>query len=230
MSLKMKQLPETERPYEKLQMYGEKKLSNAELLAIIIKTGTKEETAVSLANRILVLVNNISELQNLSLEELIKIKGIGKVKAIQIKATCELASRMNVPLEMLNKQINSSKDVAELVINELKNERIELLKLIMIDTKNRLTKIVNIKEGSTSEINITPTRIMQEVIKSQAPKFILVHNHPSGDTTPSKADIEFTKRIQICAKLLDVRLVDHIIIGADNYRSIIKLIDVNKVL
>lgn len=220
MPLTMNQLPESERPYEKLQMYGAKKLSNAELLAIIIKTGTKEETSLNLANRVLLLVNNIQDLQNLSLEELKKIKGIGKVKAIQIKAACELATRMNASIKGIAQSINSSEDVVKLLVNELKHERRELIKVIMLDGKNRITKIVDIKEGNSREINITPTIIMQEVVKEQANKFILVHNHPSGDSTPSNADIEFTKRIQICAKLLAVTLVDHIIIGDESYRSI----------
>lgn len=220
MPLTMNQLPESERPYEKLQMYGAKKLSNAELLAIIIKTGTKEETSLNLANRVLLLVNNIQDLQNLSLEELKKIKGIGKVKAIQIKAACELATRMNISIKGIAKSINSSEDVVKLLVNELKHERRELIKVIMLDGKNRITKIVDIKEGNSREINITPTLIMQEVVKEQVNKFILVHNHPSGDSTPSNADIEFTKRIQICAKLLAVTLVDHIIIGDESYRSI----------
>ena len=222
MPLKMNQLPESERPYEKLKMYGEKKLSNAELLAIIIKTGTKEETAVNLANRILLLVNNIQDLKNLSLEELMKIKGIGKVKAIQIKATCELASRINVPIKRINKAITCSKDVAEVISGELKYERREIIKALLIDEKNKIVKIVDIKEGNINEIKVTPTRVMQEVVKEQVRKFILVHNHPSGDVTPSKADIEFTKRIQLCAELLETKLLDHIIIGADNYKSIIQ--------
>lgn len=220
MPLTMNQLPESERPYEKLQMYGAKKLSNAELLAIIIKTGTKEETSLNLANRVLLLVSNIQDLQNLSLEELKKIKGIGRVKAIQIKAACELATRMNVPIKGISKSVSSSEDVVKLLANELKHERRELIKVIMLDGKNRLTKIVDIKEGNSREIKITPTPIMQEVIKEQVNKFILVHNHPSGDSTPSNADIEFTKRVQLCAKLLGVTLVDHIIIGDGSYRSI----------
>ena len=221
MPLKMKQLPESERPYEKLEMYGTKKLSNAELLAIIIKTGTKEETSLNIANRILLLVNNIQDLQNLSFDELMQIKGIGKVKAIQIKAACELASRMNVPIKGMNKQVKSSKDVYELLRNEMKHERRELIKMIMLDQKNRIVKIVDLKEGGTSEINVNPTRIMQEVIKEQVSKFILVHNHPSGDSTPSKADIEFTNRIQMCAQLLNVKLLDHVVIGDESYKSIL---------
>lgn len=220
MPLKMKQLPSSERPYEKLEMYGAKKLSNAELLAIIIKTGTKDETSLNIANRILLLVDDIQGLQNLSLEELKKIKGIGKVKSIQIKATCELASRMNVPIKSINKKLESSGDVFELLANEFRHEKRERIKVIMLDQKRRIVKIVDIKEGNTNEITVSSSIILQEVIKEQVNKFVLVHNHPSGDATPSEADIEFTKRIQICAKLLNVKLLDHIVIGDESYTSI----------
>ncbi len=223
MPLKMKQLPESERPYEKLQIYGAKKLSNSELLAIIIKTGTKEETSIDLANRILILVNDLKGLQDISLEELGKIKGIGKVKAIQIQAALELANRINEPINKINKKISSSKDVAILVQDELKNLNYEIIKVIMLDLKNRLIKILDIKIGSTKEIRIEPSEIMKEILRAQACKFIIVHNHPSGDVTPSKADIEFTKRMQICAKLFNISLVDHIIIGKNKYKSIFRL-------
>ena len=121
MSLKIKELPETERPYEKLEQYGEKALTNAELLAIIIKTGTKEETAVGLAQKILKLNNDeekdgLNFLRELAVEELMKIKGIGKVKAIQIKAVCELATRMNKAIEYKPKRIERPRDVANIII------------------------------------------------------------------------------------------------------------------
>lgn len=220
MPLKMKQLPESERPYEKMQIYGEKKLSNSELLAIIIKAGTKEETSLDLANRVLVLVKDLKDLGTLSMKELEKIKGIGKVKAIQIKAVCELANRINTPTEKIDKKIECSKDVVILVADELRHLKQEMLKVILLDGKNKLKKIIDIKLGNSRQINITPTEILQEVIKEQANKFILVHNHPSGDVTPSKEDIEFTKRMKICAKLLEVILLDHIIIGSEKYKSI----------
>ena len=220
MPLKMKQLPESERPNEKMQIYGEKKLSNSELLAIIKKAGTKEETSLDLANRVLVLVKDLKDLGTLSITELEKIKGIGKVKAIQIKAVCELANRINTPTEKIDKKIECSKDVVILVADELRHLKQEMLKVILLDGKNKLKKIIDIKLGNSRQINITPTEILQEVIKEQANKFILVHNHPSGDVTPSKEDIEFTKRMKICAKLLEVILLDHIIIGSEKYKSI----------
>jgi len=143
--LSIKQLPNSERPYEKLEMYGEKTLSNSELLAIILKTGTKEQTAVGLAQNILALKGkeDLRSLQEISLAELQKIKGIGKVKAIQIKAVCELAKRMSKP-NSLNIAIKEPKDVAKLLMDELRYEKREIVKIIILNTKNVVQKVVDI--------------------------------------------------------------------------------------
>ena len=225
MPLKMKQLPESERPYEKLLMYGAKKLSNAELLAIIIKTGTKEETSLEIANRILLLTDNIGELGKVSIENFQKIKGIGKVKAIQIKALCELATRINIPINNINVKIKKPSDIANLFMQELKNEKKEKLKLILLNTKNDIIKIIELKTGSINEIQVRPDEILKEVIKEEVNKFILIHNHPSGDSTPSKEDFDFTEKIEQYSNLLKLNFLDHIVIGKDNYTSIKTLIN-----
>ena len=225
MPLKMKQLPKSERPYEKLLMYGAKKLSNAELLAIIIKTGTREETSVDIANRLLLLTENINELSNVPIETFEKIKGIGKVKAIQIKALCELATRINSPINKINLIIKTPKDVADLFMQEFRNEKQEKIKMILLNTKNELVKNIEIKTGSINEIQVRPAEILKEVIKGEVNKFILIHNHPSGDSTPSKADFDFTERIEKCSNLLKLNFLDHIVIGKDNYNSIKSLMN-----
>lgn len=231
MPLKMKQLPQSERPYEKLLMYGAKKLSNAELLAIIIKTGTKEETSVDIANRVLLLSENINGLANIGIEELEKIKGIGKVKAIQIKAVCELATRINAPIHNIKTQIKKSVDVANIFMQEFKQIKREVLKLILLNSKNEIVKIIELKTGSINQINVAPTQILKEVIKEEVDKFILVHNHPSGDATPSEADLKITKKLDECSKLFDVNFLDHIVIGQDKYKSIRAILNKeNKIL
>ena len=194
MSIKMKQLPITERPYEKLEQYGEKALTNAELLAIIIKSGTREETSVQLAQRILTLSNendknNLNFLRNIAIEELIKIKGIGKVKAVQIKAMCELASRMNGIDNYKGIKILKTQDIGELLFEEMRFEKQEILKLVMLDNQNKLLKIKEVAKGARNFVSANIQVIFNETIKTQAIKFILVHNHPSGETTPSQKDI-----------------------------------------
>lgn len=225
MSLKIKELPETERPYEKLELYGEKTLSNAELLAIIIKSGTKEETSVQIAQKILNLnydpqMGALNFLKDVTLEELMQIKGIGKVKAIQLKALCELANRMSKPSNYKKIQIKSTEQLAKLVMEELRLEKREFVKLFLLNTKNEILKNMDISIGGTNFANVNMKEIISETLKIKAPKIILVHNHPSGDPTPSKADITFTDRLYNAARMFDIELVDHIIIGNMKFKSI----------
>lgn len=223
MTIKIKKLPESERPYEKLEMYGEKMLSNSELLAIIIKSGTKEKTCIELANEILCIKNNnnsLRGLQDITLEELKSIKGIGQVKAIQLKAICELAKRMSRPTNKINIQIKQPQDVVNVVMEELRYEKREIVKLLILNIKNVIIKIIDISMGGTSYAHIEPKDILAEPLKIGAPKIILVHNHPSGDSTPSKSDFYVTERIRDAAEILGIQLLDHIVIGDGNYTSI----------
>ena len=139
----MKELPETERPYEKLELYGAKRLSNAELLAIIIKTGTKEETSVQLAQKILNLNNsksNLNFLRELELEDFMKIKGIGKVKAIQLKAICELAIRMSTPINYKEQVVKSPEDIFKILVQEMRFEKREIAKAVLLNSNNKIIK------------------------------------------------------------------------------------------
>lgn len=217
----IKKLPNSERPYEKLEMFGEKTLSNSELLAIIIKTGTKEQTAIGLAQNILAINPNkeIRSLQEISLQDLKKIKGIGRVKAIQIKAVCEIAKRMKMPLS-LNTVIKTPKDVADLLIEELRYEKREIVKLLILNTKNVVRKILDITFGEESSARINIKTILEETLKTGMTKFILVHNHPSGNCNPSNEDIETTKNIENASKIVGLQLLDHIIIGDGTFYSI----------
>lgn len=228
MNLKMKELPISERPYEKLKMYGAENLSNSELLAIIIKSGTKEYTALDLANQVLKLNDNrskedLSFLQDVSITEFMKIKGIGQVKAIQLLAVCELVKRINKPINKENIKIKDAKDVAKLLMNELKYEKREVVKVILLNSKNIVLKIKDISYGGTNFAMIEPKEILAEAIKMQAPRIIMVHNHPSGDTRPSKADFSITDRVYEAAGVLGIELLDHIIIGDNKYESILGL-------
>ena len=223
--MKIKELPEVERPYEKLELYGEKALSNAELLAIIIKNGTKEKTSVEMANEILNLNQNhdkgdINFLQDFSLEELKNIKGIGRVKAIQIKAICELARRMSKPSNYRKIQIKGPNDVANLLMNDLRFEKREIVKVVIINNKNIVLKILDVAIGSGNCSNLNIRYILSETVKMNAPKIILVHNHPSGDPTPTKQDIFVTEKLKEAAELLKIELLDHIVIGNMRYKSI----------
>lgn len=225
MSVKMKELPLSERPYEKLEMYGAETLTNSELLAIIIKTGTKDETAVMLAQKVLSLEHendhDLRFLQHISIKELMTIKGIGKIKAIQIKAIGELTKRLSKPINNMKIKIKSPKDVADLLMQELRYEKKEIMKLIILNSKNVIQKVINISLGATNSAVVEPKEILLEAIKCQATRIILVHNHPSGDSTPSKADYQVTDRIYECADIMGIELLDHIVIGDGEYSSLL---------
>lgn len=184
MRLKMKELPVSERPYEKLELYGPERLSNSELLAIIIKSGTKEENSVAVAQKILNL-NNLDNKEDLkflcdtSIEEFMKIKGIGKVKAIQLKAIGELTKRISKPIHNNKIKVKSTKDVADLMMPEMRYEKRELVKIIILNSKNIVLRIMNISFGGTNFASIAPKEVLSEAVKMQSPKIILVHNHPS---------------------------------------------------
>ncbi len=225
----MKELPTSERPYEKLEIYGAKRLSNSELLAIIIKTGTREDTAVTLAQKVLKLnkernINDLRFLQNVTIEELCSIKGIGKVKAIQIIAACEIAKRISQPLNVQNIKIKNSQDIADLLRNELRYEKREIAKIVLLNTKNIIQKIIDLSYGGTNFAMLEPKDVFHEAIKINATRIIIVHNHPSGESTPSEADIQLTKRLIDSAKLLGLEILDHIIIAENGSESIMKAI------
>ena len=227
MPIKMKDLPEAERPYEKLEQYGAKALTNAELLAIIIKTGTKDETAVGLAQKVLKLntdeKDNLKFLCDLTVEEFTKIKGIGKIKAIQLKAVCELATRINSVSSYKEKQILRPKDIAEILMERTRFEKQEILKVAMLNNKNKLIRIKEIAKGGGNFVAATIRSILNEAVKIEAAKIILIHNHPTGDPTPSKQDIEFTKNVEEASKILGIQLLDHIVIGDLKYVSIFSM-------
>lgn len=224
MSIKIKELPSSERPYEKLQLYGEKSLSNAELLAIIIKTGTKENTSVELAQKILKLndttTDELNFLRNLSIEDFMQIKGIGKVKAIQLKAVCELAIRMTKPSDYRNIIVKNPETLAKILMSELAFEKSEIVKVVVLNNANKIMKMKNISLGGTNFANVDVSSILVEPIKMNAPKIILVHNHPSGNATPSKQDIDFTYKLYDMAQKFDIELLDHIVIGFMKFTSI----------
>lgn len=221
--MKLKDLPITEKPYEKIENYGAQFLSNAELLAVIIKTGTKDKTAVEIAQELLLKDyqnQGLSFLKDISLEDLANIKGLGRVKSIQIKALVEFAVRFSKPCSIKKKTITSPEIVASILMNELKDEPQEVIKTLVLNTQNELMRIVTITKGSSNSSYVEIKDIFKDAIKSNASKIILVHNHPSGQVDPSKSDIALTERVKIAGELLSIELVDHIIIGNGVFTSL----------
>lgn len=221
----IKNIPLQERPYEKMLLYGAEALSNSELLSIIIKTGTKEKSALEIAQK---LINskcdkfsNLRFLQELSINELKEIEGIGKVKAIELKAVGEIAKRISKPLTNSQIRIEKESDIVDLFMNELQNEKNEILKIVMLNNKNIVRKISTIAVGNEGNIITNVKSILSEPVKMQIPRIILLHNHPSGNSSPSKIDVLFTQKIKEAAKLLDIQLLAHIVIGDGTYHNVI---------
>lgn len=212
-------------PYEKYEALGPQSLTDAELLAIIIRTGNKETSAIELGESILKMGSQTGQwsgllsLEHLSLEELMAIKGIGKVKAIRLKCVTEFSKRIakqsfNIGIRFLNPGM-----IADYYKEQVRHLEEEQIFLVMTDNKNQFLKDSIISKGTVNMSIASPREIFMTAIKMRAVHIILVHNHPSGDPTPSKEDIEITQRIHEAGKLLNIPLVDHIIIGDNSYIS-----------
>lgn len=221
----IKELPVLERPYEKLEMYGEKSLSNSELLAIILKTGNKEETALQLAQRVINECcggeNNFS-LKNVSLDMLRNIKGIGRVKAITLKAAFELANRFGTNVTS-KPFLLSSNAAGEYLIKVFSNEKQEKLRVLGLNTRGELERDIIASVGGLNAVGITVSDIFRVPIECGCKNIIIAHNHPSGEPTPSDEDIETTKKVYVAGRLLGIELLDHIVVGKNSFASIRQL-------
>lgn len=223
--LTIKQIPVGDRPYEKFERLGATYLTDAELLAIVIKNGSKKLNSLDIARYILSNHQNglagFRYLKEASLDELMKIDGIGKVKAIQLKAVMELANRISC--ERINEgrvKITCPKDVYNLVKGDLSEKQIEEVKVVILDNKNYVKSVVTVSKGATNKSVISAKEILSEPIKQMASGIIIVHNHPSGDTTPSRQDILLTRKINDYANIFEITLCDHVIIGRTEYTSL----------
>ncbi len=223
--MSIKNIPLEDRPYEKFEKHGGLILTDAELLAIIIKSGSKELNSVDVARLLLANHTNghagFKYLEEASLEELMTAPGIGRVKAIQIKALLELAKRINSnKLNETKIKITSPKQVYDMLSSELRETKVEHVKVILLDAKSHVKSVITVCIGMTNKSMVSPKEILSEPIKQLASSIVLVHNHPSGDTTPSRQDVLLTKKIIDYAAIFDITVLDHVIIGANGYTSI----------
>jgi DNA repair protein RadC len=216
----MKEMPIEDRPREKLQRLGPSILSTAELLAILLRTGTKTESAVTLAQRLLNHFGSLPELQASSVDELSGVKGIGLAKAAEIKAALELANRLAVSKGESRPVIYSPEDIAKLLMTEMRWLQKEYFKILLLNTKNQVLASPIISVGSLNASIVHPREVFKEAIRCSAAAIILVHNHPSGDPSPSVEDISITKRLSEVGKLMDIAVLDHVIIGDGKYVSL----------
>ena len=218
----MSELPVQERPREKFERLGAQKLTDAELLALILRTGTKEQSAITLAENILNLNKfgeGLEKIYHMSKQDLMSIHGVGDVKAVQILAICELSIRLSKIQARMQLSFHSPDSIARYFMNEFQSYRQEHLVMLMLDTKNQFMGERLISKGTANASLAEPRDIFGEALRLGAISIVLIHNHPSGDVTPSSADIMITKRIQEVGELIGIRLIDHIIVGHGNYKS-----------
>lgn len=219
----MKEIPMEERPYEKCKMKGVSSLTDHELLAVLLRSGTQNCTAIELAQRICSchsVYQGILSLPYLSYEHLTKIKGVGPVKAIQIICIVELAKRLSASKAKERLKLMTPQAIADYYMESMRYLTKEQLLVLFLDTKNCLIKDSILSVGTINASLISPREIFLEALHYEAVNLILVHNHPSGDATPSHEDIQVTKRVAQAGKLLGIQLVDHIILGEHQYTSL----------
>lgn len=219
---RIKELPSDERPYEKCRKNGPGTLSDAELLAIILRTGSKGMSSLSLARKLIQseqCKDGIQGICNFTLNELMKLKGIGIVKGIQILCVGELSRRIAKSTARKRLSFTSPDSIADYYMEDLRHEKQEKIVLVLLDTRGNLIHDKYIFSGSISQSLASPREIFLEALKQEAVNVVLLHNHPSGDPTPSREDIALTSRIAQCGKLLNIPLTDHIIIGDRKYVS-----------
>lgn len=216
----MKNLPESERPYEKYLLHGEESLSDAELLAIILKSGTKTSNSLDIAREILRgNHNNLLNLYDLSYRDLMQFSGVGQVKAIQLKAVAELSRRIAKTSSGYQLKMDTPCSIADYYMEQLRHAKQEMLICAFFDSKCNFLGDAVISKGSVNYAYVSPRDIFRYAFDYEAVMIILLHNHPSGDPTPSEDDIRVTKRIEKGAGILELQLVDHIIIGDNKYYS-----------
>ena len=218
--MKFKNIPNAEKPRERLLKYGVDNLTNEELLAIILKTGTRKYNVKELANNILCNFNNIKDLKNIRINNLMNIEGIGKIKAIELVAAIELGRRVyeednyNELVSLTNPKV-----IINYFNNLFKNKKQEYFYVIYLDSKNKYIDKKLLYKGILNKSLIHPRDIFKEAYLLSACSFICIHNHPSGDATPSNEDINITKSLKQIGLLHGINLIDHIIIGNNNYYS-----------
>lgn len=210
-------------PYEKFLRFGPENLTEGELLAIILRTGTKDKSALELANEVLSMGRfprrGLLGLHDLSLEELKRVKGIGEVKAVKLKSLTELALRISRTVAEKGLCLSQPRSVAEYFMEKLRHRKTECVYALCIDAKSKILEETRLSEGSVNKALINPRELFIAALKAEAVNVILVHNHPSGDPTPSEADKKITQTIYELSKELGIPLVDHVIIGDNLYYS-----------
>ncbi len=219
----IKEMYREERPYEKCEQYGAENLTDAELLAVLLRTGTKGENSLQLAKRILhpdFAQEGILNIHQWSMEQLLGVKGIGKVKSIQILCLSELAKRLSKAEAQSGLNFSAPETIAQYYMEDMRHKKKEEMKLLLLNSKTKLIGESELSLGTVNTTLVSPREVFVEALRRNAVAVILLHNHPSGDPTPSKQDVLITRRVTEAGRLIGVELLDHIIIGDNCFISL----------
>lgn len=219
-SLTIKELPPDGRPREKLKALGAGSLSEAELLAIILRVGTQGESVIDLSNRLLVTYGGLIGLSRVSFTELCDVHGLGEAKACQLKAALELGRRLLLAQPEERLQVRSPADLAPLLMLEMAPLDQETLRVVLLNTKNQVIRLVDVYKGSLNSSLVRVSEVFKEAVRVNAAAIIVAHNHPSGDPTPSPEDARVTEQIVAAGKLLEIEVLDHLVIGERKWVSL----------
>ncbi len=229
MVVKIKELPELERPYEKLECYGVGNLSNEELLAILLKSGYKDISSKELATMLLSNLSSLSELKDVTYEQLIKMKGIGRSKACTILASIELSKRIEADkIEIKNQKLTSCEMVYQYYKLKIGNKKQEYFYVVYLDNAKNIIRDKLLFIGTINYSVVHPREVFKEAYLLSASAIICVHNHPSGNIFPSREDIEITKKLEEVGFLLGIKVLDHLIIGNKSYYSFLENKDMER--
>jgi DNA repair protein RadC len=211
--LLIKELPDSERPRERLMEKGADALRHAELIAILLRTGTKGVSAIQVAEQVLKKFSSLDSLSRATIAELRQVKGIGRDKAIALKSAFTLARRMAEEIRQESPTLDTPERIADLLRERNRAYEVENFQVVVLNTRRRLIRVDNISQGTLDTILVHPREVFKLAISANAAAVVLVHNHPSGDPTPSEADIKVTRDLIRAGQLLKIEVLDHVILG-----------------
>jgi len=214
------EMPAEDRPRERLARVGPEALRDAELLAILFRTGTREEGALALGERLLRHFGSLRQLARASLGEIQAVRGIGAVKAVEVKAALELGKRLATHQLPRRYCVTQADDVARLLMMQFREYETEHFKCLLLNTKNEVLRVVDVSHGSLDETLAAPRDVFRQAVREGAAQVLVAHNHPSGDPEPSEQDLALTRRLKEAGELLNIRLVDHVILGDGRWVSL----------
>jgi len=215
----VREMPEEDRPRERLARLGPEALRDAELLAVLFRTGTREMGAVALAEGLLKHFSDLRGLMRASLEEIQQVKGVGRVKAIEIKAALELGKRLGAHRARGRLRIRKAEDAAHLLMADFKEYETERFKAILLNTKQEVLKVIEVSQGGLAGTAALPRDVFRQAVRDGASAMIVAHNHPSGDPEPSHCDLQLTEDLKYTGGVVGVPLLDHVIFGDGRYVS-----------